>query len=294
MKICRSAVLLAMIGSLVVTDAFSPTTTTTITNSPRRIAHSPKTSTTLLKLSSSNDDNNGQKAFDFSNPLKPVIKGQTLNFPFSENIVDLGDGAVNDGPYSWIAPYLTLGGYEAGSSLKGGMVSKDKMSSRTLSEEEKEARRKKATEDMVNINDDERQRRRELSNLFYKVTAIYAGISSLILDDGSLVGHFWRFAIFIPLSTAYGFQLSAQRGLCNVAQRGLWDVSGELEPISDPTLARAMIEKVNKLNNDSGGLPLIVSLVWSLIPNETASGIGLAVLVVTILYFIEDKLPEQA
>eukprot|EP00980_Cylindrotheca_fusiformis_P000487 scaffold120_cov59-Cylindrotheca_fusiformis.AAC.3 len=216
MKINRLAVLyyVALGGSngllTETTDAFS---------SPLPICrrhHSSKTiRSTLLVKSSFNGDNdkddNGKKEFDFSNPLKPVIKGQTLNLPFSDIQVDLGDGAVNDGPYSWIAPYLTLGGYEAGSSLQGGMPSKDQSSQ--LSEEEKERRRQKAAQDMVNINDDERQRRRELSNLFYKVTAIYAGISSLILDDGDLLGHLWRLAIFVPLSTAYGFQLSANRGL---------------------------------------------------------------------------------
>lgn len=70
-------------------------------------------------------------------------------------------------------------------------------------------------------------------------------------------------------------------------------MAGELEPVSDPTLARALIEKVNKLNNDSGTIPVIASLAWSILPQETASSIGFVGLVLAILYLVEDKVPKE-
>jgi len=79
-----------------------------------------------------------------------------------------------------------------------------------------------------------------------------------------------------------------------VAQRGLWDVTGQLEPVPDPNLARALIDKVNKLNNDSGTVPIILSLLWSSIPIETASSIGVVSLILGGLYLVKDKVPESA
>lgn len=79
-----------------------------------------------------------------------------------------------------------------------------------------------------------------------------------------------------------------------MAQRGLWDVTGQLEPVPDPSLARALIEKVNKLNNDSGTVPIVLSLLFSAIPIETASSIGLVGLVLASLYLVKDKVPESA
>lgn len=69
-------------------------------------------------------------------------------------------------------------------------------------------------------------------------------------------------------------------------------MAGELEKVPDPTLARAIIEKVNKLNNDSGLVPLAASLFWSGLPQETASSVGFVGLVVTILYLLNDKVPK--
>jgi hypothetical protein len=191
MKALRIAV--AAIGCLGFSSAFSPGS---------RVFRQRRHTASLIKRASSPK---------VSDPLRPVVKGETLLIPFSENEVELGDGVVNDGLYSWIAPYLSLGGYQAGATLMGGMASTEV--SAIYSEEEKEGRRKRAAEDMVNISNEERARRRELSNNFYIATAVYAAISSILLDDGSFFGHVWRFAIFLPLSSAYALQLSADRGL---------------------------------------------------------------------------------
>lgn len=79
-----------------------------------------------------------------------------------------------------------------------------------------------------------------------------------------------------------------------MAQRGLWDVTGQLEPVPDPTLARAILEKVNKLNTDSGTVPILLSFLWSAIPIETASTIGWVGLILASLYLAKDKIPESA
>lgn len=79
-----------------------------------------------------------------------------------------------------------------------------------------------------------------------------------------------------------------------MAQRGLWDVTGQLEPVPDPTLARALIEKINKLNNGIGTVPIILSVLWSAIPLESASSIGWVALILAGLYLAKDKIPESA
>lgn len=193
MKALQIAV--AAIGCVGVSDAFSPGS---------RVFRQRRDTASLIQRASSPPK--------VSDPLRPVVNGETLLIPFSKNEVDLGDGVVNDGTYSWIAPYLNLGGYQAGATLMGGMASTTEVSA-NYSEEEKDARRKRAAEDMVNISDEERARRRESSNKFYIATAVYAAISSIVIDDGSFFGHVWRFAVFLPLSTAYALQLSADRGL---------------------------------------------------------------------------------
>ena len=160
---------------------------------------------------------------DFSDPLRPTVNGETLLIPFSENEVDLGNGEMNNGPFSWIAPYMKLGGYEPGAKLVGGIATKidpeaddypfkDEIYSKQVQEQRMQA----ATEEVVNISPEERQRRRDIAYACYIATAFYAFVSANILINDStpaLADHLWRLAIFTPLSTGYGFQLSADRGL---------------------------------------------------------------------------------
>ena len=139
--------------------------------------------------SNSNDDSSTPSLgpqFDFSDPLSPVIFGEKVAIPFTKVSVDFGDGMVNDGLWSWLYPYLSLLSYKEGNTVVGG-VATDKLTT-NYSESEKDALRMKAKEDLVNISDAERERRRELSYNFYLASAAYAGISSIILDDGSFGG----------------------------------------------------------------------------------------------------------
>lgn len=171
--------------------------------------------------STSRDDTSTQ--VDFSDPLRPVVNGETLLMPFSANSVDLGNGEVNDGPFSWIAPYMALGGYEPGAKLVGGIATKINpndpdyaFKDEVYSDEEKAKRIQAASEEIVNISPEERQRRRDLAYASYVATAFYAFISANLLineDTSAIADHLWRLGIFMPLSTGYGLQLSADRGL---------------------------------------------------------------------------------
>ena len=69
-------------------------------------------------------------------------------------------------------------------------------------------------------------------------------------------------------------------------------MSGEIEPIQDPDLATAMLQKVNALNNESGIVALLGAIVWCILPQDLASSIGLVSLVVTGLYLLKDKVPK--
>mmetsp|Transcript_39365 Transcript_39365/g.95285 ORF Transcript_39365/g.95285 Transcript_39365/m.95285 type:complete len:216 (-) Transcript_39365:464-1111(-) len=168
-------------------------------------------------------DDESKTEVDFSDPLRPVVNGETLLIPFSENEVDLGNGEVNNGPFSWIAPYMALGGYEPGAKLVGGIATKINpeaedydFKDEIYSNEEQEQRILAATEEIVNISPEERQRRRDIAYVCYIATAFYAFVSTNILINDftpAFADHLWRLAIFVPLSTGYGLQLSADRGL---------------------------------------------------------------------------------
>mmetsp|Transcript_24844 Transcript_24844/g.36446 ORF Transcript_24844/g.36446 Transcript_24844/m.36446 type:complete len:119 (-) Transcript_24844:689-1045(-) len=117
---------------------------------------------------------------------------------------------VNDGMYSWMYPYMKLIGLKPGNTMVGLKVAEG---SSDLSESEMEALRQKAAEEMTNISDLERESRRELGNTLYAVSAIYAAISAILLDDGTFSGHLARFAVVLPLTFARGLEMSANRGL---------------------------------------------------------------------------------
>jgi len=168
-----------------------------------------------MSLKGKQQDSSSPPEFDFSDPLRPVLFGEKLVIPFTKNSVQNSEnGMINDGPYSWMYPYLKLIGFQSGRSMVGGVPTLETLTD-TYTEEERELLRQKAAEEMVNISNEERHRRRELSNRLYQVTAIYAGLSAVFLDNGSSfwIGHLYRLLIFLPLSGAYGLQLSANRGL---------------------------------------------------------------------------------
>jgi len=119
---------------------------------------------------------------------------------------------VNDGLFSWMQPFLDMFGFVEGNTVYYGPgVAVDESNFPSL--QEQFARRNEASENMMNIGMEERERRREGGEIAYKATIAYALFSSLLLDDGSLSGHFVRFAIALPLFFAIGYTKSADSGL---------------------------------------------------------------------------------
>ena len=108
---------------------------------------------------------------------------------------------VNDGLFSWMQPFLDMFGFVEGNTVYYGPgVAVDESNFPSL--QEQFARRNEASENMMNIGMEERERRREGGEIAYKATIAYALFSSLLLDDGSLSGHFVRFAIALVCTQA--------------------------------------------------------------------------------------------
>jgi len=118
----------------------------------------------------------------------------------------------NDGAFFFMQPFLSVFGFQEGrSSIYGPTV--EVKESDYPNEEEQQARRAKAEEDMTNIPIEERDRRRFAGEAAYKVAIGYAFFSALFLDDGSFDGTLARFAVVLPLTFASGYIKSADRGL---------------------------------------------------------------------------------
>mmetsp|Transcript_19869 Transcript_19869/g.39617 ORF Transcript_19869/g.39617 Transcript_19869/m.39617 type:complete len:204 (-) Transcript_19869:569-1180(-) len=151
--------------------------------------------------------------FDFSDVARPVVFGERLNIPFSDVSYEF-DGLTNDGAFSWMVPYLRLFGYVEGNTVVGGVPQKIEDDGSVGNEEERDALRAAASRDLRNIGDEERARRADVAALAYPVAGLLCALSSLLLDEGDLLGHLLRFLlVFPPLAVARSLQLSAERGL---------------------------------------------------------------------------------
>jgi hypothetical protein len=211
MKLLRLAFLVMMTNATLFWGdgaAFSPHSSILPLSSPRnsRLINGRQ----LLPVSMRMTKQSETDQFDFSDPLRPVVFGQKLVIPFTDASFEVGN-LTNQGSYSWLVPYITLFGYKQGNRLVGGIPVKAESS--TLTEAEITALREKAALEMTNIGDAERARRALLGNYMYVAAGLYAAISAILLDDGSLSGHLIRFAILPTLFLARGLQLSAQAGL---------------------------------------------------------------------------------
>ena len=100
----------------------------------------------------------------------------------------------NDGLFSWMQPYLDAFGFVEGNTVYYGPgIAVDP--TKFPSTKEQERLRNQAKENMINIGMEERERRREGGNIATKVAIVYAIVSSIFLDDGSLGGHFVRLGL---------------------------------------------------------------------------------------------------
>jgi hypothetical protein len=119
---------------------------------------------------------------------------------------------VNDGPFFFMKPFLSVLGFQEGRTTNFGPTIAVKESD-IPSEEEQQRRREQAESDMTNIGMDERDRRKYAGEIAAKVSIGYAIVSSLFLDDGTVHGSLARFAIILPLFFSVGFTKSSEKGL---------------------------------------------------------------------------------
>ena len=75
-----------------------------------------------------------------------------------------------------------------------------------------------------------------------------------------------------------------------MAQSGLWDVDGTgLQPVEDPNLARALLQRVNDLNVRVGVQVAVPVALFALLPQSAASHLVTCVLVGAALHLFGDK-----
>lgn len=70
-------------------------------------------------------------------------------------------------------------------------------------------------------------------------------------------------------------------------------MAGSIEPVDDPELARAFLEKVNRMNRDTGRDVFIATALWSALPQDVAASIASVGIVVAGLYLIRDTIPGE-
>jgi hypothetical protein len=201
----------------------------------------------------------------------------------------------NDGLFSWMIPYLGMMGMEDGKVLSYGVLTSDPdTNQQSLSPEDVTAARQEAMQQMTNIGVEERRRRDQVGDVMIPLTAAYALLSALVFDDGSITGHLARFAIVVPLFLARGYKVSAETGLCNVAQKGLWDVDGQgLTKVEDPILARRLLDRVNAMNIQNGLQATAIATLFAALPKSMTQSAAIVVALGALLYLLQDKLPKE-
>jgi len=73
----------------------------------------------------------------------------------------------------------------------------------------------------------------------------------------------------------------------------LWDINGVIEPVDDPDLARAVLNKVNDMNLSVVRDCFLVSLLWTILPSSTSEHVSIVALSFATLYFLKDRIPKD-
>jgi hypothetical protein len=153
--------------------------------------------------------------------------------------------------------------YQNGKSLAFGIFQTDVDECLVPPEAVQESLRKKASEQLVNIDENERERRRFVGLMSLLVTV--AGYSALNIEHGSLLAK--AVCLYIGISFSLAYLRSAELGLCNIAQDGKWDVDGTgLQKIPDRTLAQQILKRVNSMNIQIGLQSVIITGVLLVAP----------------------------
>ncbi len=192
-----------------------------------------------------------------------------------KNPTDESETFVNRSPMAWLNPYLDSLGLKEGKTITYGVFAKDIDQTIVISEAEALRLRKEAAGKLENIGMEERNRRDQAATIMWAVTFLYAVWASLFADDGGVAGHVLRFLVILPSFLALGYKRSAETGVCNIAQAGLWDVDGAgLKKIEDPSIAQAILDKVNSMNFETATACFVGSAIFGLLPQSTTALLG--------------------
>lgn len=133
--------------------------------------------------------------------------------PSGKGVIELADDFQNEGPFAWMSPFLGQMGLVEGKALSFGAFAVDVDDSQRVDKDEAARRRVQAAKDLTNIGEAERQRRDQAGNVMAVLSTVYILWSSLLADDGGLVGHLLRFLAVFPLFLTIGYKESAKTGL---------------------------------------------------------------------------------
>jgi hypothetical protein len=154
-----------------------------------------------------------------------------------------------------------------GKQIYFGVLQRDVPCDCDLSEDERAARRVQAARDLVNIDQEERDRRQMAGTIGAVLTAVLAA-SLLVSHAGPLT----RLAIDPPFALSYGYLMSAKEGLWNIAQASVWDVDGTgMQKIEDDGLAQRLRDKVNAFNLDSVKVSVAATSLFVVLPEIAAN-----------------------
>lgn len=79
-----------------------------------------------------------------------------------------------------------------------------------------------------------------------------------------------------------------------MAQSGRWDVDDTgIRDIQDPNLARAILEKVNAMNLQTGRDVILLSAIFAILPQSLTSTLGIWSSILGGLYLLNGKIPQE-
>jgi len=131
-----------------------------------------------------------------------------------------------------------------------------------LTEQRRKALRDLATKELKNIDVPEQTRRKIFGAALLAV--VLAVDVYLVIDKAG----FWpRFAMTPFFAFGAAYLASGQVGICNIAQKGMWQVDGKgLTTIEDKDVAKRLKKKVNDFNTATLLVLIPLSLAFSLYP----------------------------
>eukprot|EP00210_Caulerpa_lentillifera_P005108 g4880.t1 len=141
--------------------------------------------------------------------------------------------------------------------IKTVEVPEDKMT-----EERRRALRELAAKELKNIDVPEQNRRKIFGTVL--LALVFAIDTYLVINKAG----FWpRFATTPLFTFGAAYLASGQVGICNVAQKGMWQVDGTgLRTIEDKEVVKKLKQKVNNFNASALIVTLTLSLTFSLYP----------------------------